>query len=134
MGEANAIWEIMSIKINIIIKDITLKAELFDTSCARSIAGALPIIAVPNEWGDEFYFKVPVDMPLDDTATTSVKVGDIGFWPPGNALAIFFGPTPISKGSDPVPASAVNLVGLISGDAAILKGAKGATEIRIERV
>jgi len=33
-------------------------------------------------------------MQLDETATTAVKAGDIGFWPPGNALAIFFGPTP----------------------------------------
>lgn len=62
-----------------------------------------------------------------------MKAGDIGYWPPGNALAIFFGPTPMSKGSDPVPASAVNLVGVIHGDATILKRAKGATKIRIER-
>jgi hypothetical protein len=124
----------MPIKINIIIKDITLEAELFDTPCARAIAGALPISAAPNEWGDEFYFEIPVAEPLDNTATTAVKVGDIGYWPPGNALAIFFGPTPMSKGSDPVPASAVNLVGAISGDATILKSAKGAKEIRIERV
>ena len=120
-------------KINIIISDITVTAELFDTKCASSIGGALPIIASPSEWGDEFYFEIPVAECLDETATTEVKVGDIGYWPPGKALAIFFGPTPMSKGSDPVPASAVNLVGGIHGDAAILKRAKGATKIRIER-
>jgi len=124
----------MPIKINIMIKDIILEAEFFDTPCARAIAGALPIIAVPNEWGDEFYFEIPVAETLDDTATNAVKVGDIGYWPPGNALAIFFGPTPMSKGSDPVPASAVNMVGAVNGDASILKRAKGATEIRIERI
>jgi hypothetical protein len=123
----------MPIKINIMIKDIILEAEFFDTPCARAIAGALPIIAVPNEWGDEFYFEIPVAETLDDTATNAVKVGDIGYWPPGNALAIFFGPTPMSKGSDPVPASAVNIVGAIKGDASILKRAKGATEISLER-
>jgi uncharacterized protein len=124
----------MPIKINIIIKDIILEAELFDTPCARAIAGALPISAVPHEWGDEFYFEIPVTEPLDNTATDAIKVGDIGYWPPGNALAIFFGPTPMSKGSDPVPASAVNMVGAINGDASILKRAKGATEIRIESI
>ncbi len=123
----------MPIKIKIIINDTALDAELFDTPCARAIAGALPIIAAPNEWGDEFYFEISVAEPLDETATTKVKVGDIGYWPPGNALAIFFGPTPMSKGSNPVPASAVNLVGVINGDAAILKRVKGATKIRIER-
>ena len=120
-------------KIKISTEDIVLDAELFDTPCAKSIEAALPIITAPNAWGDEFYFEIPIAEPLDDTATISVKVGDIAYWPPGNALAIFFGPTPMSKSSDPVPASAVNLVGKINGDAALLKRAKGATEIRIER-
>ena len=123
----------MPTKIKITVKDFTLDAELFDSPCAKAIAEALPIVTEPNEWGDEFYFEIPVAASLDDTATTSVKAGDIGYWPPGNALAIFFGPTPMSKGIDPVPASAVNLVGRINGDAAILKQAKGAAEIRIER-
>lgn len=120
-------------KIKIIIKNITLDAELFDTKTARAIANALPIETSPEEWGDEFYFEIPVEMPLDETATARVKVGDIGYWPPGNALAIFFGPTPISRGSEPVPASDVNLVGRILGDATILKKAKGAGKIRIEK-
>jgi hypothetical protein len=120
-------------KIRITVGSITLDAELFDTPCARAIAGALPLTAVPNEWGDEFYFEMPVAQPLDDTATTSVKVGDIGYWPPGKALALFFGPTPMSSGPDPVPASAVNHVGVIRGDATVLKKAKGSKEIHIER-
>jgi hypothetical protein len=123
----------MPVKIKITINDITLNAELFDTTCARAIAETLPIITQPNEWGDEFYFEIPVSMSLDDTATTSVKVGDIGYWPTGNAVAIFFGPTPMSKGADPVPASEVNIVGKIKGDAAVLKKARGASQIRIER-
>lgn len=124
---------VMPTTIKIIIKDITLNAELFDTACARAIINALPIGTTPNEWGDEFYFEISVDAPLDETATTRVKAGDIGFWPPGNALAIFFGPTPMSSGDDPVPAGAVNLVGRISGDASILRRARGAGSIRIEK-
>jgi hypothetical protein len=49
-------------------------------------------------------------------------------------MAIFFGKTPMSTGSDPVPASAVNLVGKIMDDATVLKKAKGAVKIRIEIV
>lgn len=71
-------------------------------------------------------------MPLDETATSRVKIGDIGYWPPGNALAIFFGPTPISRGSDPVPASDVNLVGRIIGDTTILREVQGSIRIKIE--
>ena len=122
----------MPVRIRITVRDITRNAELFDTSCAKKIVEALPIIANPNEWGDEFYFEIPVNTPLDETATTKVKAGDIGYWPPGRALAIFFGPTPISTGIDPVPASAVNLVGKISADATVLRKVKGAGEIRIE--
>ncbi len=120
-------------KIKIIIKGVSLDAELFDTLCARAIGDILPIEVHPNEWGDEFYFEVPVRMPLDETATTKVKVGDIGYWPPGNALAIFFGPTPMSKGPEPVPASAVNIVGRTVQDASALKNAKGAKKIRLQK-
>jgi hypothetical protein len=121
-------------KIRIIISQAIIEAELFDTVCAETIADKLPIETAPNEWGDEFYFEIPVAMSLDDTATRVVRVGDIGYWPPGQALAIFFGPTPLSHGAEPVPASEVNLVGRISGDPKVLKKAKGASTIRLEKI
>ncbi|MCX5855759.1 MAG: cyclophilin-like fold protein [Deltaproteobacteria bacterium] len=123
----------MPTPIKIIIGKADLHAELFDSPCAKQIIDHLPIEARPDEWGDEFYLNIPVKAPLDDTATIKVKVGDIGYWPLGNAMAIFFGRTPMSTGSDPVPASAVNLVGRILDDATILKQEKGATKIRIEK-
>ncbi|MEN6318859.1 MAG: cyclophilin-like fold protein [Syntrophaceae bacterium] len=123
----------MPTQIRIIAGKLTLLAELFDTACAKGIVSTLPIEAEPNEWGDEFYFEIPVTTSLDETATTRVKIGDIGYWPPGRAMALFFGRTPISTGADPVPASAVNLVGKIIDDATLLKKAAGAANIRIER-
>jgi hypothetical protein len=120
-------------KIRIIAGAVIAQGELADTECARAIAKKLPFETVPNEWGDEFYFTIPVKLPLDATATGKVKVGDIGYWPPGSALAIFFGRTPMSTGPDPVPASEVNLVGRITSDALLLKKAKGASTIRIEK-
>ena len=120
-------------KIRILAGSVTLAAELSDSECAKAIAGKLPVDAILNEWGDEFYFAIPVKLPLDATATGKVKIGDIGYWPPGQALAIFFGPTPMSTGPDPVPASEVNLVGRIVGDALLLNKAKGAARIRIEK-
>ncbi len=120
-------------KIKIIVGTVTLDAELGDTGCAKAIAELLPIETAPNEWGDEFYFSIGMKQGLDETATRKVKVGDIGYWPPGSALAVFFGRTPMSTGSDPVPASEVNLVGRITGDALLLKKAAGARKIRIEK-
>lgn len=123
----------MTARIRISAGNVSLEGELFDTECATAISEVLPLEAKPNEWGDEFYFAIPVNQPLDNSATTQIKSGDIGYWPPGNALAIFFGPTPMSSGNDPVPASEVNLVGKITGEASILKNAKGSARIRIER-
>ena len=123
----------MPIRIRITIGNVSVDAELFDTPCAKAVADSLPIETRPNEWGDEFYFEIPVALPLDETATIRVKVGDIGYWPPGKGLAIFFGPTPMSRGNEPVPASEVNLVGKVSGDALLFRKAKGATTVRIEK-
>ena len=39
----------------------------------------------------------------------------------------------MSAGKDPVPASAANLVGKISGDATVLRNVKGAKEILVEQ-
>ena len=123
----------MTTPIRIIVGKVAVKAELGDTSLAENIAGKLPIETRPNEWGDEFYFGIPVRFGLDETATTKVRVGDIGYWPPGNAMAIFFGPTPMSSGADPVPASDVCLIGRITEDATLLRKARGARSIRIEK-
>jgi hypothetical protein len=123
----------MPTPIKITAGKITVEAELADTPLANAVAAKLPIETRTNEWGDEFYFGIPVRSGLDETATQEVKVGDIGFWPPGNAMAVFFGPTPMSSGADPVPASAVCLIGRITGDATILRKASGARTIRIEK-
>ena len=60
-------------------------------------------------------------------------MGDLGFWPPGTAFCIFFGPTPMSQGQEIRPASAVNVFGKVTGDAKVLKQVASGTEITIER-
>jgi len=118
--------------VKISVDQIQLDAQLFDTECAKAIGAVLPIDTKPSVWGDEFYFEIPVQRSLDETATTKVSVGDIGYWPPGSALAIFFGPTPMSQSTEPVPASAVNLVGKVLGNPTVLRTLKRPSRIRIE--
>ena len=98
-------------------------------------AKALPIEADFQTWGDEYYFPVPVDMPLDETSTLEVQVGDMGYWPHGKALAIFYGPTPASSGESdrPVPASEVNPVGKILDDVTILRVVANVGKIRLSK-
>jgi len=100
---------------------IEISAELNDSATAQAIFAALPLSARANTWGDEIYFEVPVNRKLDSTAAELVQVGDIGYWPSGPAFCIFFGPTPISRGEEIRPASAVNLIGKVIGDARVLK-------------
>ncbi|HAR95590.1 MAG TPA: hypothetical protein DCR97_06465 [Deltaproteobacteria bacterium] len=123
----------MATKIVVTVGDVALEGELLDTRCGKALSALLPLESAFSVWGDEFYFMVPLDCPLDDTATTHVSVGDIGFWPPGPALAIFFGPTPMSTGSEPVPASEVNIVGRLFGGATKLRSEKKAGLISITK-
>ncbi len=103
--------------IQIRIGKLTMEAELNDTPTAQTIAQALPITASFNTWGDEIYFPIPVTAELDDSAREAVDMGDLGYWPPGKAFCIFFGQTPMSRPGEIRPASAVNIVGKVKGDA-----------------
>lgn len=119
--------------IRISVGAVTLDAELKPTRTARAIYDLLPLEADKHLWGDEFYFKIPLIKDHRETATLKVAVGDIAYWGNGQAVAIFFGRTPISTGPDPVPADRVNLVGRVKGDATVLRSATGATKIRLEK-
>ncbi|RLI09743.1 hypothetical protein DRO42_03475, partial [Candidatus Bathyarchaeota archaeon] len=56
-----------------------------------------------------------------------------GYWPPGSAFCIFFGPTPASRGGEIRPASPVNVFGHILGDPTVFKKVRGGEKVRVER-
>jgi hypothetical protein len=122
----------MAMKITVRIGTLTMEAELNDSPTARKIAEILPIQARFNTWGEEIYFAIPVTADLDDSAREVVEIGDLGFWPPGKAFCIFFGPTPMSKSGEIRPASAVNIVGQVKGDATQFKQALREREVTVE--
>ena len=123
----------MLTSIEVQVGELILRGELSGTGCAQEIAESLPIETSINTWGEEFYFEIPVSSDLDETATSEVDVGTIGYWPPGRALAIFFGRTPMSTTDKPVPASDVNLVGRLE-NAEKLVDFMSAARIIIRRV
>ena len=108
-------------EIKITIGSLTLHAELNDTPTAKKVAQILPFSTGYNTWGDEIYFTVPVESNLDESAQDEVAIGDLGYWPTGQAFCIFFGPTPMSTEEAIKPASAVNIIGKVTGDATSLK-------------
>jgi uncharacterized protein len=124
----------MPTDIVIIAENIRLEGQLRDTPTGLALAEALPLEGKAQLWGDEIYFGVPqVVQELDDTAAVVVRVGDIGYWPPGRALCLFFGLTPASVPGEIRPASAVNLVGRMAGDPCWLKLVPEGAKVRVER-
>lgn len=121
-------------RIRIQVGEVALEAELNDTATAAKIGEALPVRSSFNTWGDEIYFSIPVDAELDDSAREVVEIGDLGYWPPGSAFCIFFGLTPVSEPGRIMPASAVNVVGKVTGDATLLKQAMRAREVVLEKL
>ena len=122
-------------RIKISVGTVTMEAELNDTPTAQAIAAVLPIRASFKTWGDEIYFAIPVSAVLDeDHAQEIVAIGDLGYWPPGKALCIFFGLTPVSEPGQIRPASAVNVVGRVRGDATQFKQVMQAQEVVLETV
>ena len=111
----------MEKKIKITAGVVEAQAVLNDSPTAEKIWEALPIEARASTWGDEIYFGIPVKASLEKNAQEVVEMGDLGFWPPGSAFCIFFGPTPMSQGDEVRPASAVNVIGRIEGDARVFK-------------
>ncbi len=96
----------------------------------KAIEEALPIKGDATRWGDELYFGTPVDVPPEDGQVT-VPEGAIAYWPQGNALCLFWGPTPASHGDEPRAASSVNLVAILD-DIAGLSDLTGGARIQIE--
>jgi len=121
-------------KIRITVGNVSLEAELNDSPTAKKIASILPFEGGFQTWGDEIYFEIPVSAGLEPGAKEEVSVGDLGYWPPGNAFCIFFGPTPMSHGDKIIPASAVNIVGRVLGDATRLKEVMGESRVALEAI
>jgi len=80
----------------------------------------LPLTGYAERWGEEVYFSVDLAISKANE-TMRIDEGDIAFWVPGSAIAIFFGPTPMSKGSKPSPASPVGIFARVEGLKGVLE-------------
>ncbi len=119
-------------KIKITAGDVAATATLNDTKTAEAIWSALPIEARGSTWGDEIYFTIPVKLETEQGQAV-VELGELGYWAPGSAFCIFFGPTPASRGSEIRPASEVTVFGKVEGDPKLFKKVSSGAKVVLER-
>lgn len=104
--------------------DVTVNVEWTEENedVRYALLDAAPFDATVSVWGDEVYFDTPIDATPKETAT-EVEVGTVAYWHEGNALCVFWGPTPASVNDEPRAAGPVAPVGYVE-DAGRLSSVK----------
>ncbi|TMT85532.1 hypothetical protein E2L06_02525 [Haloterrigena sp. H1] len=96
-----------------------------------ALADTLPVAGEATRWGDELYFDVPIDVSAEN-AREVVPEGAIAYWPTGNVLCLFWGPTLASEDDEPRAASPVNVVARVT-ETEPLTEIEGGAQVRLEQ-
>lgn len=104
------------------------------TPTAQALASALPLASTAHTWGEEVYFGTGICVSRETDARQIVEPGTVAFWTDGDALALPYGPTPISRGGECRLASPCNVVGSVDGDAGLLATVRDGDPIRVELI
>ncbi|MET9813655.1 cyclophilin-like fold protein [Streptomyces sp. NPDC006129] len=109
-----------------------LTAALDDTPTTRALTKVLPLVSTAHLWGEEVYFDTGVSVSRETHAREVVEPGTVAFWTDGDALALPYGPTPISQGDECRLASPCNVLGRVDGDLRLLSTVREGDPIRVE--
>jgi uncharacterized protein len=97
--------------------DREISIELDDSRSPKTVQAILEKLPVEiniTKWGDELYTERTQISANEENAKREVDYLDVAYWPEGNALCLFYGPTPISKDGQILAYSPVNIVGRIN--------------------
>ncbi|MBL1083306.1 hypothetical protein JK359_15130 [Streptomyces actinomycinicus] len=104
------------------------------TPTTQALVKALPLTSTARTWGEEVYFDTGVSVSRETDARQVVEPGTVAFWTDGDALALPFGPTPISRGDECRLASPCNVLGSLDGNADLLATVRAGDPIRVELI
>jgi uncharacterized protein len=121
-------------RLKMVIGSVEIRAELLDTPTADALFAALPFESTASTWGDEVYFATPVSVSAEPDARTIVEAGELAFWLDGDSIAIGFGPTPISRGSEIRLASPANIWGRALDDVRTLSAVASGAPIWVTAI
>lgn len=117
-------------RIKLVSGAVTVELELEDCATTRALLAALPFESRGSTWGDELYFSTPVSAKLEANAKQVVEPGTVCFWTQGDALALPWGPTPISTDGRPKLANPCSVLGRVL-DVSALKKIKAGDKITV---
>lgn len=113
------------------VGDVAIRARLLETTTADRIWAALPIYSRAQTWGREVYFATSLAVQREADARDVIEAGEIVFWPDGDAIAIGFGPTPISRNGEIRLASPCNVWAHALDDVRTLKSVHAGERIAV---
>ncbi|HEX9908365.1 MAG TPA: cyclophilin-like fold protein [Thermoplasmata archaeon] len=111
--------------------EVRVRLRSDTTPTARGLLSVLPVSTTAHRWGDEVYFELPFHADLEPDARADMSVGEVAFWPDGDAMAVFFGRTPVSEDERPRAYSPCNIVGSVEGDPTVLRAVREGSKVEL---